>query len=366
MLDRLKFVQQATQKILNITYKQHDQLHKFVQLWQQITVNQEFKAQLLAAQLNFSVPNWQGELGQTIRLNPTKINYTIVATDGSQIYPDRHMGSNFYLINTGHAVIRYHAQASANFSSEPYFFTDLSGFEGNVADYVDSKRHELEIADGFKKITNETGPAIYLADGSLIAWHLFGKGEQLQNCFMPIYLQQLENFYGQKIPFLGYISLPNSTELLNLIRAYLNDFKVCKTEGFDSDPITDADLMANFLQPYQFSNWFSSNVAAAKYYPDHLRPCFAYYHTGSEIARIELPSWILKNQELLQFCMQVVVDQSNKGYGYPVALAEAHQQAVIKTPDRNFFYQVINQIVPKNIKVVNISHKLKQKKIMPI
>lgn len=366
MLDRLKLVKQITANVTNIAYQQDNKFERVLQIWRQIIADQHFKTQLLVAKLNFSVPDWQGELGQVLQIDSQKVSYTIVASDGSQIYPDRHMGSNFYLINTGIAIIRYNENASADFSSEPYFFTNLDGFEGNIADYVDSKRHELEIADGLKKIINESAPLIYLADGSLIAWHLFGKGENLQDRFTPTYLQQLEKFYTQQIPFVGYISLPNSTELVNLVRAKVCNFKISKDENWDLNSVTDADLMTAILQPGQFTNWFYSNVAAAKNYPEHLRPHFAYYHTGNEIARIEVPAWIVNDQDLLYFCMQVIVDQACKGYGYPVVLAEAHQQAVVKTPDRNFFYQVINQITTNRVTNNNISRKLKQKKIMPI
>jgi hypothetical protein len=40
----------------------------------------------------------------------------------------------------------------------------------------------------------------------------------------------------------------------------------------------------------------------------------------------------------------VILDQSIKGRGYPVCLAEAHEQAVVKGPDRDFFYHVLQKV----------------------
>lgn len=369
MLDRAKLIKLVKAQSNHLADQQANSANLAVQTWYQLAADPEFKTNLVAAKLNFSVPEWQGRLDEFVRLVSEKFHYGVVASDGSQIYPDRQMGSNYYLINTGVVSLRYNRSSSASLHSEPYFFANLEGFEGNIADYIDSKRHELEIADGLKKISTEqmgAGPLIYLCDGSLIAWHLFGKGDDLQERFMPVYFQQLDTFYQRKIPLIGYISLPNSTELINLVRAKFCNFEPSSEKFGELLEITDADLMAKILQPLQFTNWFKSNVSAAKIYPDHLRPYFAYYHTGNEIARIELPGWLMKNPELLKTCMQVVMDQALKGFGYPVALAEAHQQAVIKSSDREFFYQVINQVVKADMGKLNISRKLSQKRVMHI
>lgn len=361
MLDRLKLIRQITNCSSQITSKQDNQLELALKTWQFLITDPEFKVNLAKAKLEWNVPTWDGELNEFKQLAPNKFNYTVVASDGSQIYPDRHMGSNYYVINTGIVTLRYDTKSSASFNSEPYFFTDLA--EGNVADYVDSKRHELEIADGLKVCLHETGNVFYLADGSLIAWHLFGKSENFIDQFMPNYLQQLQTFYQHKTPIIGYTSLPNSKEVVNLLRAKLCNFEASKFEINYLQDLVDSDLLAILLQPLQFTTWFKSNVAAVKSYPEHLKIYFAYCHTCSEIARIELPAWVVQDQGLLDLCMQVVVDQIQKGYGYPVALSEAHQQAVIKTQDRNFFYQVINQVSKKDGK---LSYKLRQKQVMHI
>ena len=367
MLDRAKLITQLQANANKIIKQQDDELGLALKTWQIITTDSDFKNKLTNLSLPWSIPSWDGDLGMALHVRHEKINYTVVASDGSQIYPDRHMGSNYYLINTGVVILNYDQSSSANFYSEPYFFTEIN--DGNIADYVDSKRHELEIADGFKIIRtnlNKNKPVVYLADGSLLAWHLSGKGDNLCDQFLPTYFRQLQEFYLNKVPFIGYISLPNSKELVNLLRANLCDFGALGYESNQLEKLVDADLMTIFLQPLHFTNWFKSNVTIAKDYPAHLRPYFAYCNTGNEIARIELPAWILSDNTLLKVCMQIVVDQVQKGYGYPVALSEAHQQAVIKSADRDFFYQIINQVTKKGLGNASLSRKLRQKRVMGI
>lgn len=366
MLDRFKLVTQITNNVHQITGRQASQLDLALRVWQQIAQDQDFKASLIGANLPFAVPTWEGDLGQVINIDHYKIDYTVVSCDGSQIYPDRHMGSNYYLINTGIVTVRYGQQSSVSLVSEPYFFADINEINVGITDYVDSKRHELEINDGFKAVLKELViddhqnlicPVVYLVDGSLIAWHLFGKGDYLREQFLPVYLNQLKLFHDQSIPLIGYTSLPNSADLINLIKIKHNHHDLFTD-------LVDSDFLEQVLLPGQFTNWFKSQVGAVKEYPVDLKIYFTYLNTGYEIARIEIPEFVFNNSEMLNLSMQVVLDQVIKGYGYPVALGEAHQQAVIKNADRHFFYQVINQVSDTTKQVHKISRKLRQKQVM--
>ena len=66
---------------------------------------------------------------------------------------------------------------------------------------------------------------------------------------------------------------------------------------------------------------------------------FYYLNSGEEIARVEVPQWAAKNEELLALGHSMIVEQCKKGQGYPVAISEAHEQAVISGPDRQVFKQ---------------------------
>src|SRR4051812_2123721 len=49
-------------------------------------------------------------------------NHVVIATDGSQIEPDRHSGADFFLLNVGWAVVRYGANPFAELTSEPSLY----------------------------------------------------------------------------------------------------------------------------------------------------------------------------------------------------------------------------------------------------
>jgi hypothetical protein len=63
---------------------------------------------------------------------------------------------------------------------------------------------------------------------------------------------------------------------------------------------------------------------------------------------------------------KIVVDQVKKGYGYPVALAEAHEQAVVKGPDRDFFYHLITKLGIEQRRRTTVSFKSAKKRSVAV
>ncbi|MEN9238941.1 MAG: DNA double-strand break repair nuclease NurA, partial [Thermostichus sp. DG_1_6_bins_120] len=79
----------------------------------------------------------------------------------------------------------------------------------------------------------------------------------------------------------------------------------------------------------------------------HIHCCYLNVGGGSlgevEIARLEFPAWVAQDKELLQRALAGVLSQVQKGFGYPVALAEAHHLAVVRGGDRQRFFALIEQ-----------------------
>jgi len=50
---------------------------------------------------------------------------------------------------------------------------------------------------------------------------------------------------------------------------------------------------------------------------------------------------VAKDESLLNLTHSLVLDQCRRGQGYPVALAEAHEQAVVTGVDRETFWQLV-------------------------
>ena len=95
---------------------------------------------------------------------------------------------------------------------------------------------------------------------------------------------------------------------------------------------------------------------------NHLIPHFFYLHTGYEIARVEIPAWIASDDAAVSLVARMLLDQSIKGRGYPVVLAEAHEQAVVKGPDRDFFYQMITKLSIERKQRILLSQKSVKKR----
>ena len=57
----------------------------------------------------------------------------------------------------------------------------------------------------------------------------------------------------------------------------------------------------------------------------------------TEIARVEVPDWLAEDPELSALSHAMLVKQCQLGFGYPVAVPEAHEQAVISGHDRAEF-----------------------------
>ena len=58
---------------------------------------------------------------------------------------------------------------------------------------------------------------------------------------------------------------------------------------------------------------------------------------------MEVPSWVAEDEASLELMHSLIIDQCRRGPGYPVALMEAHEQAVVTGPDRRYFVELVEQ-----------------------
>ena len=83
---------------------------------------------------------------------------------------------------------------------------------------------------------------------------------------------------------------------------------------------------------------------------------------GNEIARIEMPGWVAQDEEMLKRVMSIIIDQCNKGNGYPVAVSESHEQAVVKGPEREFFFHMLTKMgITHNYRAAHSQKSLKKR-----
>lgn len=371
MLDRPKVMQSLQESADKLFIDLSSEFNCAQEVWESITQDPFFAQKVASLQAPWLIPSWTGNLDDTFATQKpdTPLIYQVFSVDGSQIYPDRHQGTSCSLINIGSTEIAYGKNQNVFFNSKPFvYIPDESNELENPLELVNCRRQELEfveaiaIAHTMEKAKEEI-PILCLFDGSLIFWHLEGKEQTIKDHFVAKYLQSLQAFYEMDIPIVGYISLPKSKELVNLIRLQLSNFDPHHNKNYKKiEHLVDTHVVGFFLEPGERTTLFSSNSSIVSQYPAHLKPHFFYLHLGHEIVRIELPQWLTHEKDRLDHITRIIIDQSIKGRGYPVCLAEAHEQAVVKGPDRDFFYHIIQKIGYQHKQQVHISQKSLKKR----
>lgn len=375
MLNRPKLLSALGEKIDQLfpDYRHEHDIAR--QIWHQICQDPLFVTKARAVVAPWPVPQWVGALDKTYSVSPWNGNYRALSVDGSQIYPDRHQHASCFLINIGSVDICYKKDQKSMvlFDSQPFVFSSKEfQKEGEFSrDFVNAQRQYLEMLAGLQRASEapcDTGVQTLFFDGSLIFWHLESKTHDLLEQFLPKYLAILQDLYEKKIMTVGYISLPRSRELVNLIRLELCDFNINNQEPCKLvDGVLDAAVVGFYVEPCQRTTVFENRSSIAASYPAHSAPYFFYLNVGEEIARVEIPAWIAWDQNLTDSVASIVLDQALKGRGYPVVLAEAHEQAVVKGPDREFFYHLLDNIGIKNKqRVTSCSKKSMHKRIMGV
>ena len=177
-----------------------------------------------------------------------------------------------------------------------------------------------------------------------------------------------------KFLYAGYLSGARFSDLAVLLRVGLCEgddaCDLSRSQLYDicsmAEMLTDAELLSFVLAPGERTTLFSCVGSVVDLYPEHSKPWFFYLHTGDEVVRIEVPAWIAADKEAIDLIAACCLDQAAKGFGYPVALAEAHAQAVVTGADRTFFYEWIAMQSIRQQRNVAISPKSLKKKLLGI
>lgn len=338
--------------------------------WEQLCKDPHFAQKIMTSSLPWTMPLWQGDVGALFPVPIKNQQYVVLGVDGSQIYPDKHQGTMCSLINIGIVEISYKTDVvqPVRFRSEPKIMIpqDEDLLEHSV-DTINCHRQEMELLAAYEwhKQLSEFRQKEYLVmcDGSLIFWHLESKQPEIKHKFLTSYLALMQQMYESNILMCGYISMPKSKDLINLVRAQLCNFNAMLSDAHHQvDQLVDSHVAHFYLEPHFRTQLFKSMHAITNYYPIHLQPYFFYMNVGTEIVRIEIPAWIARDENLVDCVGAIALDQAQKGNGYPVVLAEAHEQAVVKGPDREFFYHLIQKVGIEQQRRILVSPKSLKKR----
>jgi hypothetical protein len=194
----------------------------------------------------------------------------------------------------------------------------------------------------------ETIPRVALSDGLLLLGNYWeGPEGFVRDYFVGLFRAALERLQALDVPVAAYISRPRGADVIGLLRLdprHQAGCAWCRKEGRDRaectlEGLADRTLFVN-LAPGERSALFESR-ALAQHYPADLLPRFFYLNVGREVARVELPAWAAARPALVDRVQAVLLDQCRRGQGYPVALARAHEQAVIGGAERQRFNELV-------------------------
>jgi hypothetical protein len=300
---------------------------------------------------------------------PAPSEYTVVAADGSNIDVDRHKAARCYLINIGTVSLHYGENPAAELESRPSLYSEEEDLvirnednirqEQQIRGALLDARRAVEECRGLAKIAAEVPPEIptlALLDGSLVMFGMQNYPEFVVRELVDKGLIQALDVLkklgeSRSLAVASYISLPQSDDVVNALRV-----AICPQESVDCDRfcahgqsacdvisgINDRALFSGLLEPGERSGIFVNPSTILKRYGVH-QVFFFYLRVDDEIARVEIPEWVAARRDLLELTHALVLDQCRRGHGYPVALSEAHEKAVITGSDREEFWLLVEE-----------------------
>lgn len=271
---------------------------------------------------------------------------TVVATDGSQVFPDRHLEPTCYLLNVSRVAFHYGTTEPPILEAEPFFhyrreeLEELYGhvLESATTELVSALRDELELEHLLqvaRRARRPGRPVVAVADGTLIRWMLRGMNDRdAEERLIASYLALLGQFREEEIPLFSYVSLPRNTEVVGLLRVVRGECDEPPPEETLAG-LLDRFVFERVLEPGGRSSVFESSSKIQERYGAADRICYFYVHIPSATGPGEIGHLDLIHAAVLSEC--------RKGDGYPMILSEAHEHAVIRAAEKEVFYRLIER-----------------------
>lgn len=308
--------------------------------------------------------------------------YSVIGIDASQIYPTRHKSlGQFGLVNLGATIFNYDFEdgGKSDFKTltEPKVLDLSETFFPLEKDFV----YTTTLFDVFRQFCEldfavrlarqqEYKNTLILTDGIFSLHHLKSLNRRTRDYF----LQKLMSLYSEiavnNYSIFSYISAPSSKDLSQSLKK-----SFCKAPYFEKISCLggcgetfcallvkdrDVDLMAAFLENEIFG-WVKLDLLFGddgNFDVESLCKFIAYFKGSEEIARLE--SFMTNLDLSMSLFGNILGDQVKKGFGYPLALSEAHELTKISVEEEIFFWESLNAVNLKS----QTSAKQKMKSVL--
>jgi hypothetical protein len=300
---------------------------------------------------------------------------TIIAADGSQIYPDRHGLAFYYALNIGTIVFRHGSGHAPQVSTDPHlYYAEDKVFPGGdpvSGDLVNAERSvaEMQALAALIRAEPQGEPCVGLGDGPLLLWlERAAVPSEQQKRLLAAYLACLDRLRASGSALAGFVSRPQSAEVMALL--YLRQLEpeqrgeVTSLSETGYHGLTDRALFG-YLEPGARSALFVRGTAAnERYRAEGHQIYFFYLNTGADIARVEIPEWVAARPEALDLTHTAVVDQCRSNNGYPYVLTRADEQAVIQGEEREALEAMLMRAMAHHgLPLPELSQKAQQKQV---
>jgi len=270
---------------------------------------------------------------------------TIIAADGSQINPDRHLGTDYCLVNVGAITmgIGQKTAPKATVQTQLYYGDEIFSMQEKIVALIrDMREREMlaELAEGL------TGTIVTFTDGPVELWGrdvaLDAEEVKEESSYFQRYLEALSRLHALDTITAGYVDRPRSDLMVRLLELAPEDIMVNDIRGNRwLRPILDTDLLNRTLKPGHRSAIFELLSRTSHKYQHPFSLHFFYLNVSldekkSMLARIEIPAWVAQNQTKVDALHAILVHQCQivPTRRYPYLLMRADETAVVTRDEK--------------------------------
>jgi hypothetical protein len=284
-------------------------------------------------------------LNESFPLPDLPAQATIIAADGSQINPDRHLGIDYCLVNVGafQMVLNDPNPPKTTIKSELFFGEDVFSMQEKIVALIRDMREREILAELAADIQ---GPLITFTDGPIELWGrevaLAEAEEEEEKNYLERYMKALHKLYQLKAATAGYVDKPRFDLLIRLLEIAPEN-KPVKDAGKNRwlRGILDTEILEPWIGPGERSAIFGLLSRSTKRYQNQFSLHFFYLNVSLNenkpmLARVEIPAWVAQNAVMVDALHAVLVQQCQivPTRTYPYVLTRADETAVVSRDEK--------------------------------
>ena len=289
---------------------------------------------------------------------------TLVASDGSQIYPDTHAIALYYVTNVGTIVLRQGSGDAPVVATAPILrMAEDDPLEEQDQDRVDADEVNLKrdlreveaLAELARRERTELGGdmermVVALADGPLLPWMPQRLTDPEQSRRVKQFTAPLADMRASYAVPVGYVDRPRSANVLRLLHlAGLPQEAITKERLREGSfkGLSDAGLFRDLLPGQRTTLFAATSEINENFRSQGQRIYFCYMNVATEpgekqacVVRIETPQWIAATPDRLEAALAAVWSDCRL-LRYPYLLTRAHELALVTRQEKDSLEQML-------------------------